>query len=84
MLGILPTIDREGVIDAALHSGSSSLDALLVPPDVGQTYQIATQAGYSMITLPVGVHSLSGMPFGAGADGNSLFKINVYQARPSQ
>ena len=40
---------REDGIDAALHyhnNGSSGpLSALLVPPDVGQTYQIAAQAG---------------------------------------
>lgn len=40
------------------------LSGLLVPPDVGQTYQIAAQAGYPMITLPAGVHSATGMPFG--------------------
>jgi amidase len=31
---------------------------------VGQTYQIAAQAGYPMITLPAGVHLSTGMPFG--------------------
>ncbi|GME25119.1 putative amidase family protein [Neofusicoccum parvum] len=54
---------REDGIDAALAGGR--LDALLVPPDVGQTYQIAAQAGYPMITLPAGVDAAaSGMPFG--------------------
>lgn len=55
---------REGGIDAALKYGHGTLDALLVPPDVGQSYQIAAQAGYPVITLPAYVHSLSGMPFG--------------------
>ena len=46
---------REDGIDAALRlpnnkpnnnsSSSGPLSALLVPPDVGQTYQIAAQAG---------------------------------------
>lgn len=54
---------REDGIDGALalHGG---LDGLLVPPDVGQTYQIAAQAGYPMITIPAGVGSATGMPFG--------------------
>jgi amidase len=55
---------REDGIDAALANNGQPLDALLVPPDVGQTYQIAAQAGYPMITLPAGVHSETGMPFG--------------------
>lgn len=36
---------RENGIDAALMHNGTQLDALLVPPDVGQTYQIAAQAG---------------------------------------
>lgn len=57
---------RERGIDAALAMGpgGTQLDALLVPPDVAQTYQIAAQAGYPMITLPAGTHSSTGMPFG--------------------
>lgn len=47
-----------------LPGNSTKLDGLLVPPDVGQTYQIAAQAGYPMITVPAGVHSADGMPFG--------------------
>lgn len=44
------------------------LSGLLVPPDVGQTYQMAAQAGYPMATIPVpaGVHGADGMPFGLG------------------
>lgn len=56
---------REG-IDAALNYNGERLSGLLVPPDVGQTYQIAAQAGYPMITLPAGVHGDTGMPFGLG------------------
>lgn len=56
---------REDGIDAALGVGSEQrLDALLVPPDVGQTYQVAAQAGYPMVSLPAGVGAVSGMPFG--------------------
>lgn len=55
---------REEGIDAALYNNGTQLDALLVPPDVGQTYQIAAQAGYPMITLPAGVSNETGMPFG--------------------
>ncbi len=36
---------REGGIDAALNYNGTQLSALLVPPDVAQTYQIAAQAG---------------------------------------
>lgn len=56
------TASRERGIDAALAAGP--VDALLVPPDVGQTYQVAAQAGYPVVTIPAGVHSSTGMPFG--------------------
>lgn len=69
-LGFCQGKTRAG-IDAALAGGGqrlpanrTALDGLLVPPDVGQTYQIAAQAGYPMITVPAGVHSADGMPFG--------------------
>ena len=60
---------REEGIDAALayHYPNGSriqLSALLVPPDVGQTYQVAAQAGYPMITVPAGVNTETSMPFG--------------------
>lgn len=48
----------------ALPGNCTKLDGLLVPPDVGQTYQIAAQAGYPMVTVPAGVHSDTQMPFG--------------------
>lgn len=58
-------------IDWALGGGGQTLpknctklNGLLVPPDVGQTYQIAAQAGYPMVTIPAGVHSDTQMPFG--------------------
>jgi amidase len=47
---------RENGIDAALDYIGKQLDGLLVPPDVAQTYQIAVQAGYPMITLAAGTH----------------------------
>jgi amidase len=62
---------REDGIDAALANNGRPLDALLVPTDVGQTYQIAAQAGYPVITLPAGVHSNTGMPFGLGLMGTA-------------
>ena len=42
---------RENGIDAALNHSGTRLDALLVPPDIGQTYQIAAQAGRRPIIL---------------------------------
>lgn len=51
-------------IDSALTYHGKQLSGLLVPPDVDQSYQIAAQAGYPMITLPAGVSSITGMPFG--------------------
>ncbi|SMR46523.1 unnamed protein product [Zymoseptoria tritici ST99CH_1A5] len=57
---------RERGIDHALAQGpnGTKLDALLVPPDVGQSYQIAAQAGYPVITIPAGVNAGSEMPYG--------------------
>lgn len=68
---------REGGIDAALMNNGSPVDVLLVPPDVGQTYQIAAQAGYPMITLPAGVHSSTGMPFGLALMGTAWSEANL-------
>lgn len=62
---------REYGIDAALHNNGNQLTALLVPPDVAQTYQIAAQAGYPMITLPAGVSPDTGMPFGLALMGTA-------------
>ncbi|GAD93283.1 hypothetical protein PVAR5_1891 [Paecilomyces variotii No. 5] len=55
---------REEGIDAALNHNGIKLDGLLVPPEPGQSGQIAAQAGYPMITIPAGINSDSGMPFG--------------------
>ena len=54
---------RQGINDALTKNGTK-LSGLLVPPDVGQSYEIAAQAGYPVITVPGGVRSSSGMPFG--------------------
>ncbi|KAF1347405.1 amidase signature enzyme [Lizonia empirigonia] len=62
---------REDGIDAALANNGRPVDALLVPPDVGQTYQLAAQAGYPVITIPAGVHSTTGMPFGLALMGTA-------------
>ncbi|KAI9840070.1 MAG: hypothetical protein M1819_000263 [Sarea resinae] len=65
---------RTNGIDAALHPSTSHqpLSALLMPTDVGQTYQIAAQAGYPMITLPSGTNTwATGMPFGLGLMGTA-------------
>ena len=62
---------RENGIDAALNYNGRKLDALLVPPDVGQSYQIAAQAGYPMITIPAGVNAISHMPFGLALMGTA-------------
>ncbi|KAF1980052.1 amidase signature enzyme [Bimuria novae-zelandiae CBS 107.79] len=58
-------------IDAALANKGRPVDALLVPPIVAQSYQIAAQAGYPVITLPAGVSSTSGMPFGLALMGTA-------------
>lgn len=55
---------REEGIDAALYNNGNQVLALLAPSDVGQTYQIAAQAGYPLVTIPVGVNQETGMPFG--------------------
>ena len=54
---------RKGINDALTYKGTK-LSGLLVPPDVGQSYEIAAQAGYPVITVPGGVRTVSGMPFG--------------------
>lgn len=62
-LEYVQTSTRNG-IDYALQNNGTRLAGLLVPPEVGQTYQIAAQAGYPMITVPAGVFADTGMPFG--------------------
>ncbi|KAF1914766.1 glutamyl-tRNA amidotransferase subunit A [Ampelomyces quisqualis] len=68
---------REEGIDAALANADHPVDALLVPSHVGQTYQIAAQAGYPMITLPAGVHADTGMPFGLGLMGTAWSEASL-------
>lgn len=76
-LAFIQRSTREEGVDAALGNNGRSLDALLVPPDVGQTYQIAAQAGYPMITLPAGVHSNTGMPFGLALMGTAWSEASL-------
>lgn len=68
---------REEGIDAALNYNGTHLDALLAPPDVAQSYQIAAQAGYPVITIPAYVHSLSGMPFGFSFMGTAFSEAGL-------
>lgn len=56
---------RNGINDALTYKGGK-LSGLLVPPAVGQSYQQTAQGGYPIVTIPVGVSSDSGMPFGLG------------------
>ncbi|KAH8179261.1 amidase domain-containing protein [Sarocladium implicatum] len=65
-LGFVQSSTRNGINDALrLDMGpSKKLDGLLVPPEVGQSGQIAAQAGYPMMTVPAGENEDSGMPFG--------------------
>ncbi|QPH10557.1 hypothetical protein C2857_001928 [Epichloe festucae Fl1] len=57
------TSSRKGIDDALRHK-NKKLSGLLVPPDVGQSYQTSAQAGYPAITIPAGVHADSGMGYG--------------------
>jgi amidase len=70
-LSFIQRSSREEGIDAALANKGRRLDALLVPSDVAQAYQIAAQAGYPMITVPAGVRSGSGIPFGLALMGTA-------------
>ena len=63
---------REDGIDAALRHKGQKLDALLAPPDVGQSYQIAAQAGYPVITIPASVSEVDGMPYGFSLMGTAF------------
>jgi amidase len=70
-LSFIQRSSREEGIDAALANEGRRLDALLVPSDVAQAYQIAAQAGYPMITVPAGVRSGTGIPFGLALMGTA-------------
>lgn len=63
---------REDGIDAALNNGGDQLDALLIPPDVAQSVQVAAQAGYPIITVPASVHSFSNMPYSLAVLGTAF------------
>jgi amidase len=62
---------REDGIDAALANNGRPVDVLLAPADVGQSYQLSAQAGYPVITIPAGVKSSVGMPFGLALMGTA-------------
>ncbi|KAJ6783800.1 hypothetical protein PWT90_02916 [Aphanocladium album] len=62
-LGFCQSKSRDGIDDALRHNGTR-LHGLLAPSAAGQSYQQAAQAGYPAVTIPVGVSSDSGMPFG--------------------
>ena len=68
---------RERGIDAMLANHGRPLDAVLVPPDVGQTYQVAAQAGYPMLTIPAGVRAETGMPFGLALMGTAWSEASL-------
>ncbi|XP_014553358.1 hypothetical protein COCVIDRAFT_29395 [Bipolaris victoriae FI3] len=70
-LSFIQRTTREEGIDAALRHNGHKIDALLVPAGVGQTYQVAAQAGYPMVTVPAGVGEETGMPFGLGIMGGA-------------
>lgn len=58
---------KTGIDHALTAYTHQPLNALLVPPDVGQSYQIAAQAQYPVLTIPAGYHDKQGdhgMPFG--------------------
>lgn len=64
-LNFVQSSSRTGINDALrLSDPRKQLDALLVPPDVGQSYQTSAQAGYPVLTVPVSESEESGMPFG--------------------
>ncbi|KAL2071764.1 hypothetical protein VTL71DRAFT_12999 [Oculimacula yallundae] len=70
-LSFMHQATREDGIDAALWNGGDKVDVLLVPGDLGQVTNVAAQAGYPLITLPAGINSETGMPFGLGLMGTS-------------
>lgn len=66
-LNFTQSTSRAGINYALTAYSNTPLSGLLVPPDVGQTYQIAAQAQYPMITIPAGYHDQMGdhgMPYG--------------------
>jgi len=72
-LNFCQSATRENGIDYALtnYNNGRRVDALLVTPDVRQTYQIAAQAGYPVIIIPAGINATTGMPFGLALMGTA-------------
>lgn len=72
-LSFMHSATREDGIDAALFNGGNGneVDILLVPSDLGQVTNVAAQAGYPLITLPVGTSGETGMPYGLGLMGTA-------------
>jgi amidase len=72
-LNFCQSATRENGIDYALtnYGNNRRVDALLVPRDVRQTYQIAAQAGYPVITIPAGINATTSMPFGLALMGTA-------------
>ncbi|KAL1900373.1 hypothetical protein Cpir12675_000955 [Ceratocystis pirilliformis] len=64
-LAYTQTKTRNG-IDHALSWEGKQLNALLVPTRVGQAAQVAAQAGYPMVALPLGIEKVSDIPYGFG------------------
>lgn len=70
-LSFMHRATREDGIDAALFNKGTKLTALLVPSDLGQVTNVAAQAGYPLVTLPAGINSETGMPYGLGLMGTA-------------
>lgn len=66
-LAFTQTKCKNGIDHALTAYRDSPLSGLLVPPQVGQSYQMAAQAQYPVITIPAGYHNEKGdhgMPYG--------------------
>lgn len=75
---------REDGIDAALRQNGTQLSALLVPPEVGQTYQIAAQAGKFQTSASIS-HDLVMFSFSVKRFPltiSSFHNLNVEQIQP--
>lgn len=70
----------DGALSYTFPNGTKKqLDALLVPSDVGQTYQAAAQAGYPQVTIPAGTNTQTGMPFGLGIMGTAWSETSLVE-----